>query len=179
MVLLTFKELRRGTFSRSDSYIFRFWKAFLNTILRNVCLSMAQSIPSPADWMVAALGMLYINASSPKLPLFSQHPTLTSWFPCLIKMLYTPLKFEKAILHLVWCIENKMSSYVCNSRKKHTFLQHRNYLHHLLVLLYIHLVSLFFQTWHLIPHLIAQILVNEITKFLSQPQANSSVGYPT
>ena len=89
---LTFKELSRGTFSKSASYILRFWNAFRKTILLNVCLSIAQSIPSPADCMVAALGMLYINANSPKLPLFSQQPTLTSWFPCFIKMLYVPLE---------------------------------------------------------------------------------------
>ena len=79
---LTLRALSRGTDSSSDSYIFRFWKAFRRTIRRKVCLSMAHNIPWPpsaseAAWTVAALGMLYIRASSPKLPRLSHFPTRT------------------------------------------------------------------------------------------------------
>lgn len=67
----TCKVLSIGTQSISVSYIFLFLKALLSTIRRNVCLSIAHKEPSDAAWIVAALGILYNKANSPKLPLFS------------------------------------------------------------------------------------------------------------
>ena len=75
---LTFSEAKSGTFSSKASYILRFSYAFLSTILRKVCRSMAHSIPSPPACTVAALGMLYSRANSPKLPVSAQLPTFVS-----------------------------------------------------------------------------------------------------
>ena len=42
---ITDSEVRSGTFSRSASYIFLFWKADLRTIRRKVDLSIAHRVP--------------------------------------------------------------------------------------------------------------------------------------
>jgi hypothetical protein len=47
---LTLNVLSSGTPSRSVSYIFLFWKAFLKTIRRNVWRSIAHNRPSVTAW---------------------------------------------------------------------------------------------------------------------------------
>lgn len=57
-----------GTWSRSCSYILRLRKADLSRIRRKVWRSIAHNAPVDCARTVAARGMLYMSASSPKLP---------------------------------------------------------------------------------------------------------------
>lgn len=64
----------------------------LSTMRLNVDLSMAQRMPLPTAWMVAARGMLYMSASSPKLPSSVYEPTCLFVPLMFTKMWYFPLE---------------------------------------------------------------------------------------
>lgn len=65
----TWSALSIGTLSSKVSYIFLFLNALFRSMRRNVCRSIPHRAPSVTAWIVAARGMLYKRASSPKLPL--------------------------------------------------------------------------------------------------------------
>ena len=61
--------------------------------------TMAQSVPDVVAMIVAALGMLYIKASSPKLPVLSYEPT----FLPPTRISYTPLHTHTQTKYVTLC----------------------------------------------------------------------------
>jgi len=90
----TCRALSIGTLSISLSYIFLFLNALLRQMRRKVWRSMAQRLPLETAFTLAARGMLYNSASSPKLPRLSYvctcigSPAGSFW----TYALYVPLK---------------------------------------------------------------------------------------
>lgn len=114
----TSRDFSKETLSMKVSYIRRFfalfltmsrwnvarsWKSEKNTTwrysrhsfthskARSSSLTKAHSAPSSVATMVAARGVLYMSASSPKLPLLSYFPTHTLAPSFCTKISYTPL----------------------------------------------------------------------------------------
>lgn len=91
---------------------------FVGGCRRHGRLTKPHRAPSSVATMVAARGVLYMRASSPKLPLLLYFPTHTRTPSFSTKISYTPLKHPRhgirwlKVTHLVWKPQRKQNKVV-------------------------------------------------------------------
>ena len=170
----TWSSLSMGTPLRSPSYICRFLKALWRTILRKVRRSMHHRVPSFEAWIVAARGMLYMRASSPKKPVPSYAPTLRAFTSSLpfTKISKSPLQDK---LYVECRRRNITKIFIAlEMHSKITFRWHRSYLHLLPAWWHNPPFSHVSQTWHP-PHLEAESIKWEQRFILCSPNNSMQI----
>lgn len=161
LLIRTSRDFKRGTHSMKASYVLLFFALFLTISLWKVARSWAPNenvflkfssnsppysrprcsvgltrphrAPSCVAMIVAARGVLYMRASSPKLPLLSYFPTHTLTPPFCTRMSYTPLERRRARERSQCETDKKSFSHTATLRNPSlTSLWRRSCLHRLL-----------------------------------------------